>query len=227
MHAPTLPIATVEAVPTRKNLLAALAAALVFVLVARWVLTGESMFFDLWIRDSVHAWASPLVTHVLLAITMLGSEWIMLPLGAVLVWRLATIGHKRQAVLLATGSLGAELVSNLLKLAFHRPRPEVFFGLAPAETYSFPSGHAFVSTVFYGLLAGILMGSFRRGRGGIVAGMASIALALIALMIGFSRVYLGYHYPSDVLGGWTCAAAWLAFTGAPIYRAGQPRKEND
>jgi membrane-associated phospholipid phosphatase len=222
MQAPVAPTATVEAVPTRKNLLAAMAGAFVFLLLARWVLTGDSMFFDLWIRDAVHAWASPLATRVLLAITMLGSEWVMLPLGALLVWRLATIGRGHQAVRLATGGLSAELVSHLLKLAFHRPRPEVFFGLSLAETYSFPSGHAFVSTVFYGLLAGILMGSFRRSRRAIITVTASIALT-----IGFSRVYLGYHYPSDVLGGWTCAAAWLALTGAPIYRAGQSRKEND
>jgi membrane-associated phospholipid phosphatase len=49
--------------------------------------------------------------------------------------------------------------------------------------------------------------------------------ALIVLLIGFSRIYLGYHYPSDVLGGWTCAAVWLALNGPPIYVAGKPQEE--
>jgi undecaprenyl-diphosphatase len=163
------------------------------------------MVFDLSIRGTVHSWASPALTSVMRGITMLGSEWVMLPLGTVIVWRLATLRHRRHAILLGAGSLGAELVSQVLKLAFHRLRPPVFFGLSPAENYSFPSGHAFVGTVFYGLLAGILAQLYCRRR------VEAIALAVLTvLLVGFSRVYLGYHYPSDVLGGWTCAAGWLA-----------------
>jgi undecaprenyl-diphosphatase len=222
MHAPTGPIATVEAVPTRKHLLAAALAALIFLLLARWVLAGESMRFDLWIRSAVHAWASPVATNLLLTITMLGSEWVMLPLGAMLFWRLETIGRRRQALLLAVGSLGGELVSHLLKLAFRRARPVVFFGLPPAETYSFPSGHAFVGTVFYVLLADVSMTLARshRQRAGI-----AVAALLMVLAIGFSRVYLGYHYPSDVLGGWTCALGWLALCGPPINAARKRQKQ--
>lgn len=183
----------------------AVVAALVFLLLARWVLAGDSMVFDLWIRGTVHPWASPYLTNVMLGITMLGSEWFMLPLGTVIVWRLATLRYRRHAILLATGSLGAQLVSFILKLAFHRVRPPVFFGLALAENYSFPSGHAFVGTVFYGLLAGILADLYGRRRIEVVA-----VAVLTVLSVGFSRVYLGYHYPSDVLAGWTCAAGWLA-----------------
>jgi membrane-associated phospholipid phosphatase len=193
-------------VATRRYLLGgALAAAILFIVLARWVLSGEAMPFDLGIRAAVHAWASPLLTRVMIAVTTLGSEFFLPALGAVVVW-LATAHRGRPAILLATGSLTAELALQLLKLALHRPRPPVFFGLSPAETYSFPSGHVFVSTVFYGLLAGILMSleSSPRKR----VWIAAIALLLV-LLIGFSRVYLGYHYPSDVLGGWVCAAVWL------------------
>ena len=103
------------------------------------------------------------------------------------------------------GSLAAEAASDLLKWLLHRPRPLVYFGLAPAVNYSFPSGHAFVGTVFNGLLAAILCDLFPRRRAYIVAAAAALVLA-----IGFSRIYLGYHYPTDVLGGWLAAAAWLA-----------------
>ena len=184
-----------------------LAATLLFLLLARWVLAGGSMPFDLRIRGTVHGWASPFATRALLTVTMLGSEWVLLPLGAVLFWWLAAIGRRRQAMLLAAVGLAAELVSQLLKLGFHRPRPAVFFGLSSAETYSFPSGHAFVATVFYGFLAAILM-TFERSRR--TRGWIAAAAVLTAFLIGLSRVYLGYHYPSDVLGGWACAAAWLA-----------------
>jgi undecaprenyl-diphosphatase len=214
--------ARVKAVPTPKILLA-VAAALLFALLAGWMQAGQSMPFDLQVRGAVHAWASPLATYLLLAISMLGSEWVMLPLGAVLVWRLATLGRGRQAFLLAAVTLSAELASNILKLAFHRLRPAVFFGLTPAENYSFPSGHAFVGTVFYCVLATILVTfePLRRKQLWIAA-----AAALMVLAIGFSRVYLGYHYPSDILGGWICAAAWLGLSGPPVNTAGQPQEKH-
>ena len=203
-------------------------AALLFAILACWVLSGESMPFDLRIRDMVHLSALPFATSALYASTMFGTEWVMLPVGALLVWRLVSRGYRRQAFLLGVGSLSAELASESLKLIFSRPRPQVFFGLPPAISFSFPSGHAFVSTVFYGLLAGILAGAFPQWRVRIVT-----AWALAALVIGFSRVYLGYHYPTDVLGGWLCAAAWLALaklwwsSGAPVDAAGEPQKQGD
>ena len=197
-------------------------AALLFASLARWVLPGDSLRFDLWIRGAMHSWATPFATVALYAITVLGMEWVMLPLGALVVWRLAKRGAKRQASVLAVGTLSADAASELLKIVLRRPRPPVFFGLPHAFSYSFPSGHAFVGTVFYGLLAGILAGLYPRRRARIVA-----AWALLVLAIGFSRVYLGYHYPTDVLGGWLCAAAWLAMAkrwrsgGAPVNAAGE------
>ena len=209
--------------PIRRYALgAALAAALLFLFISRWVMAGDSLGFDLWGRGAVHSWAGPVLTGALLAITTLGSGWVMLPLGVLLVWRLAAMGRQRQAMLLAIGELGAEVFSALLKLLFHRPRPVLFFDLTRALNYSFPSGHAFAGTVFYGLLAVILMGVYPRRRFAIAA-----AAALLILLIGISRVYLGYHYPSDVLGGWACAAMWLALSGPAIYAANQSQDEPD
>jgi len=183
------------------------AGVLFFTLLARWVLSGASMPFDTAIRAAVHAWASPPLTAVMLAITSLGAQFSMVPLGAILVWHWAATGRRRLALHFAVLSLSAELLSQLLKLAFARPRPPVFFRLSPAETYSFPSGHAFVATVFYGLAAMVFLAGepSRRKRAAIAA-----AAWLASLAIGFSRIYLGYHYPSDVLGGWAAAIAWLA-----------------
>jgi undecaprenyl-diphosphatase len=183
-------------------------------------MAGDSLTFDSWGRAAVHSWATPALTGALLTITMLGSGWVMLPLGALLIWRLTALGRQRQAMLLAIGGLGAEVFSALLKLLFHRPRPVLFFDLTRAQNYSFPSGHAFVGTVFYGLLAAILIGVYPRRRLTILA-----ATAIVILLIGISRVYLGYHYPSDVLGGWACAAVWLALSGPAIYAANQTQEQ--
>ncbi|MEI9971196.1 MAG: phosphatase PAP2 family protein [Ignavibacteriota bacterium] len=156
---------------------------------------------------------------MLFAITMLGSAWVMVPIGMGMAWRLTVMHRRRQAVLLAIGYLVAELLSNLLKAAFQRPRPAVYFQLLRADTFSFPSGHALVSTVFYGLTACVLASVYPSRRAG-----AAIAVVVIALTIGLSRVYLGYHYPSDVLAGWTCAIGWLALCGPAVYEAGEPQK---
>ena len=190
-----------------------------FLLLTHWVFTGGSMAFDLSIRDAIHTLASPAATPVLALITMLGSNWVMAPLAAVAVWRLTVVGRTRQAVILVGGYLAANLLSHVLKAAFHRPRAEVFFGLPRAGDFSFPSGHALISTAFYGLLALILADAYPQHRRAIAA-----ALALLAIAIGLSRVYLGYHYPTDVLGGWACAIACLALCRAPIHAAGQSQE---
>ena len=192
---------------------------LAFLLLARWALSGDSMSFDLSIRDAIHTFASPTATRTLALLTLLGSDWVMAPLAAIVVCRLMFAERPRQAAILVCGYLAANLLSRLLKAAFHRPRPEVFFGLPLAENYSFPSGHALVSTTFYGLLAIMLAAAYPQRRG-----MIAAAMAIFAVIIGFSRVYLGYHYPTDILGGWACAAACLALGGPPIYEAGQSQE---
>jgi len=134
------------------------------------------------------------------------------PLAAILVWRWEKRGGRKAACRLVAGSLSAEVVAQLLKAMIHRPRPELFFGLVPSETYSFPSGHAFVPTVFFGILAGILAPGARWPA----------AVAALAALVGFSRVYLGYHYPSDVVAGWALALVWLALWASVEDRRAAP-----
>ncbi len=161
---------------------------------------GGAIEFDLPVRAAIHGWAFPALTAAMRLITLLGSEYFLVPLAAILMWHWEKRGRRRAAYLLVAGSLSAEAVAQLLKMLIHRPRPELFFGLVPTETYSFPSGHAFVPTVYFWILAGILVPG-ARWRAAVVA---------MSVLLGLSRVYLGYHYPSDVVAGWALAVVWLA-----------------
>jgi undecaprenyl-diphosphatase len=115
----------------------------------------------------------------------------------------------RMAALLAISMVGMAALDLALKLAFHRPRPVAFFGPTPSS-YSFPSGHAMGSVCFYGVLAAILAARARRrvAKWSIWTG----AVLLIG-MVGYSRIYLGVHYPSDVIAGYCAGAVWVGALG--------------
>jgi undecaprenyl-diphosphatase len=114
--------------------------------------------------------------------------------------------RSRAAALLAITMVGAAALVTVLKLAFHRARPVPFYGASP-QSFSFPSGHALGSFCFYGALATVLSDRLSKGRAR--AGLWLAAAFLIA-MIGLSRVYLGVHYPTDVIAGYGAALVWVA-----------------
>src|ERR1019366_4553624 len=190
----------------RLSLVTALALIL-FVWLAREVTRGDALRLDTPIRNAVHARSSPPVTAMMRGVSLFGSEVCLVPLGVILVWWLVAAKRRRAAVGLAVAALGAEALDQIMKLLFDRPRSGPFFGLASPITHSFPSGHAMVSCCFFGVLAAILAAR-ERSRARRVAIFAAAAL-LVAVM-GFSRVYLGFHYPTDVLGGYAAAVVWLA-----------------
>jgi undecaprenyl-diphosphatase len=185
---------------------AAAGSLLLFGYLAREVWRSETIFFDAAIRDGVHAWASPRLTFVMRGLSWLGSFMVLVPFGALLVWRLLRQGRRHAAVLLVVASVGAEALDQILKLVFHRARPQVFFDLPPALGYSFPSGHSVIACCFYGVVAAIVVRRVETRR---VSAAVWCAAALLALAIGLSRVYLGVHYPSDVLAGYAAAVIWV------------------
>ena len=122
------------------------------------------------------------------------------------------------AIVVAIAVVGAQLASSLLKVGFGRPRPDLVPHLAEVYTASFPSGHAMVSTAVY-LTFATQLASLHRDiviRGYLIA----TALALVTV-IGASRVYLGVHWPTDVLAGWAAGGAWalLVWAGARRHAA--------
>jgi undecaprenyl-diphosphatase len=186
--------------------LGASAALVFFGWLTRVVLAGESMRFDTAVRDGIHAWASVPLTSAMRAVTQLGSAPVLVALGILVVWRLAAQRRRRAALIFVAACLGAEALSEILKLAFRRPRPEAFFGYSEPITYSFPSGHSVMSACFYGVVAAILTTRMESRATKTAIWMGA---ALLAVAIGFSRVYLGVHYPSDVLAGYAATAIWV------------------
>jgi membrane-associated phospholipid phosphatase len=158
------------------------------------------------IADELHEHATDPLTEFFKAVTTLGNGVVLAGVTAIAAYLLGRRRYYREAVLMVLAYVGAEVLSYSLKLAFARDRPFFTDPLATVSTYSFPSGHATVSVAVYGALCLVLL---RRlpGPAGIVCLTATV---LLVSLIGFSRLYLGVHFLSDVLAGFSVGLAWLA-----------------
>jgi undecaprenyl-diphosphatase len=200
--------------------LAATSALLIFAWLSTQVFRNSAIAFDAAVRDGVHEWATPALTVFFRVVTQFGSEVILVPLGGIVVWRLAAAGRRHAAILFVVAAAGSEALDFMLKQLFRRTRPEVFFGLTAPATYSFPSGHAMVSVCFYGALAALVAPRLKtRGQRAALWTAAAVA----ALLIGFSRIYLGVHYPSDIVAGYAAAVVWV-FSVRAGYRIWRRRR---
>jgi len=167
---------------------------------------GQVPAFDSNIRAAVHSWASPRLTWAMSVMTELASDEFLVPFGALVVCWLAAEGRWRAGALLALSALSGEEICRALKLAFHRTRPAAFFGTSPRDS-SFPSGHSIAACCFWGVLAAILAS---RAKPLWLKAAIWTCGATLVLLVGFSRVYLGVHYPSDVLAGYAVSVLWVA-----------------
>ena len=171
------------------------------------VMTGDPIVqLDRRIAESLHAQATPALTEVFRAVTLLGNAAAVVGVGLVAG---AVLVHRRRyadAVLVAAALAGAEALTVAMKLGFERERPFFPDPLATETTFSFPSGHASVSVAVYGALAYLIAARVPSRRTGATVVAAA---GVLVLAIGFSRLYLGVHYLSDVLAGFAAGLAWL------------------
>jgi membrane-associated phospholipid phosphatase len=160
---------------------------------------------DLAVRARIHDFASPRMTRSMIAISYLGGDGLVIGVFIALAVFLS-LRWRRAALWLVISMLGALVLDLSLKYAFHRARPAPFFGPLP-HSYSFPSGHALFSFCFYGVLAGLLADRVRSLKLNILVWTLA---ALLVAAIGVSRIYLGVHYPSDVIAGYLTATLWVS-----------------
>lgn len=138
-------------------------------------------------------------------VTGLGSAVVLTLVTASIVGFLALRGRLRTAALILSSSLGGYLLSNLLKGIFARGRPTAVPHLMEEVSMSFPSGHSMVASAFYLTLGALLAQTVARRR---EKSYCVLIALLLSFLIGISRVYLGVHYPTDVLAGWAAGTAW-------------------
>jgi undecaprenyl-diphosphatase len=188
------------------TLVACVLALLLFGVLSEEVFEGDAAQFDEQVRSTVHSFATPEVTTAMKLVSFVGSPVFLTPLFVVIFAAFFLTGWRRAALWLAIAMAGATLLDVTLKLSFHRLRPSPFFGNAP-HSYSYPSGHALGALSFYGVLAGLLAHRIRSTAAKVATWSAAV---LLIAAIGISRVYLGVHYPTDVLAGYLVAAVWVS-----------------
>jgi undecaprenyl-diphosphatase len=176
-----------------------------FAWLAEQMLKQGTARFDAAIRFAVHQHASASLTHAMSLFTELGN-WQVIMAGTICLLLICWYCQERGLLALVLVTMaGAGILDGTLKLVFHRARPDPFIGSKPS-TYSFPSGHALVSLCFYVLIAGILsLRADRRWKRVLIWTAASLLIGLI----GLSRIYLGVHWPSDVVAGYAAGLIWM------------------
>ena len=170
------------------------------------VLEGATTKFDETGRLFVHSLASPFITELMRVATFLGSTLFLIALGLGVAIAFYLAGWRRAAILFVTTMAGAVILNFALKAGVHRTRPEPYFDTPLPTSFSFPSGHALFSVCFYGVLAWLITARLKNRAA--QTGIWALAVGLI-FFIGLSRIYLGVHYPSDVIAGYTAAAVWV------------------
>ena len=184
---------------------------------------GEGFPFDEPVLLAANELARAGFDRLFLLFSALGYRYGVVPMDIALVLVLALRRRYRESVFAAVACGGSALLNLAAKPVFARARPSLWESIAPEHNYSFPSGHAMGSMTLAMVL--VLLAWPTRWRWPVVA-----AMGVFVPMVGLSRVYLGVHYPSDILAGWAAASAWAVgvyllvfrWRGRPWRRAGLP-----
>ena len=161
-------------------------------------------YIDNLVLNFIYSSREPFLTNIMHFVSFLGGEFTLFSstlITTILVFK----KRKKEAVFFALVVLFGHIFNNVLKQVLKIPRPDID-PIDISGSYSFPSGHAMNSFIFYGLLAYFIFHFTRNRRLSVLVATFSI---IVILLIGFSRLYLGVHYPSDVIGGFILGFWWL------------------
>jgi undecaprenyl-diphosphatase len=200
------------------GLLATTLALWIFVTLSRWMAAGHTQQWDVTVMRSVERLHSPLLDVAALEVTALGSIVVVGLVALVASTLLWTSEHRYSVLLLWVAIVGGAVLNLMLKAGFDRPRPDVFvWRVEYAGQSSFPSGHATLAMVVYWTLAYLVS---RLERPPLLRRLTWALALMLIVLIGVSRIYLGVHYPSDVLAGFVIGFVWatICATGMEILR---------
>lgn len=212
------------------GLAVALLLLLAFAKLADWVAEGKTQTFDEAVLLWIDGHASPALTVAALEVTALGATLVVFMLAAIASAFLWVTRHRYSVLLLGVAVLGTGALNTVLKALFDRPRPDLFPWRAPyAGHSSFPSGHAMTATVVYATLAYLVA---RLEPNPVLRRLTLGGAALVILLIGLSRMYLGVHYPTDVVAGFLAGLVWATFCALGMeavryFRSRRPQVESE
>ncbi len=171
----------------------------------------EAFYFDDPLLWRAHAMAGPALDRFFIFISAIGYQWGVVPVDIALTAGLLIARRWREATFAGVSFAGSALLNMATKQFFQRDRPTLWESIAPEHTFSFPSGHAMGSATLAMVVA--LLCWHTRWR------WVAVALAgSFAVLVGVSRIYLGVHYPSDILGGFAAGIAWVSGVYLVLYR---------
>ena len=180
----------------------------IFVELAEHVQMGASQAFDNAVLRWLGAHHTTAWDNVMVEITALGTGTVVMMIVAVAALFLVLTQHKYSAMLLLVSTLGGLVLNGVLKLGFNRPRPTIFVPEVHAVSSSFPSGHAMSAAIVYGTVAYLAARLHKRAW---ARALVMLAALIVIVAICISRLYLGVHYPSDVVAGVVIGLAWAGF----------------
>lgn len=191
-----------------------------FIQLGGYVQSERILPFDHTIIQVVQGWEQPWLTNVMLTFTTIGDAWTVVLFSVVMTLALYRYRQTPQLILFVTTIIGNALLNTLLKHSYTRERP-LIHRLTEIGGFSFPSGHTMMALSFYFLVAYLLWQYIHTIKSGIF--LFTFALFMTSA-IAISRIYLGVHYPSDIIGGLFASGALLLAT-TTVYRLYQKRIE--
>lgn len=178
---------------------------LLFVQLADEVGEQETLRYDERVLLAINSLSSDTLDRIIGATTDLGYTWWVGLVTIVAVSLCVKSRNYKNALVVVVGVVGSAIINLLLKLFFQRDRPELWERLIAENSYSFPSGHAMASASLAAVIIVILWPTKWR--------YFAVAIGSVYVVyIGFTRMYLGVHYPTDIIAGWLVATSWVAIT---------------
>ncbi len=190
---------------TKAYLIAIIAGLVIFSATAVIIVSGNEAGFDDGIRFWVYEHRNPVLDRFFITVTYMGNWQFMVLIGICLLVFSKT--RKTAGIPFAVTSLTSTLIYKLIKSTFQRPRPDLMYRIIEQGGFSFPSGHSMNCMVCYGILIYLIRRNVKDKK---AANLLTGICAGLIVLIGISRVYVGVHFPTDIIGGWSLGISVLA-----------------